>query len=296
MAVLKRVIGDLRPLILGRWIMLLLVLAMSIGLKADEPAGERLKVGLVLGGGGAKGAAEIGALKVIEEVGIPIDYIAGTSIGSIVGGLYAMDVRSRQLDSLFVNQDWLQLFTNNVREFLGRVTHQKHFHELRIPFRCVAADVNANEEVVMSEGLLCDAMRASMSIPGVFKPVIQNGRMLMDGGLLNNLPVDVVKAMGADVVIAIDLQQKQHKDREFSLKDLLGIDGPLNWLVERPDWKKYNANRKAVDVYIHPMLDGFGASDFNKTDIRQMIELGYEAGMKAREELIALKRRIYSGR
>ena len=276
--------------------MLLLMLTVSIGMKADEPAGERLKVGLVLGGGGAKGAAEIGALKVIEEVGIPIDYIAGTSIGSIVGGLYAMDVRSRQLDSLFVNQDWLQLFTNNVREFLGRVTHQKHFHELRIPFRCVAADVNANEEVVMSEGLLCDAMRASMSIPGVFKPVIQNGRMLMDGGLLNNLPVDVVKAMGADVVIAIDLQQKQHKDREFSLKDLLGIDGPLNWLVERPDWKKYNANRKAVDVYIHPMLDGFGASDFNKTDIRQMIELGYEAGMKAREELIALKRRIYSGR
>lgn len=276
--------------------MLLLVLTMSIGMKADEPAGERLKVGLVLGGGGAKGAAEIGALKVIEEVGIPIDYIAGTSIGSIVGGLYAMDVRSRQLDSLFVNQDWLQLFTNNVREFLGRVTHQKHFHELRIPFRCVAADVNANEEVVMSEGLLCDAMRASMSIPGVFKPVIQNGRMLMDGGLLNNLPVDVVKAMGADVVIAIDLQQKQHKDREFSLKELLGIDGPLNWLVERPDWKKYNANRKAVDVYIHPMLDGFGASDFNKTDIRQMIELGYEAGVKAREELIALKRRIYSGR
>jgi NTE family protein len=276
--------------------MLLLMLTVSIGMMADEPAGERLKVGLVLGGRGAKGAAEIGALKVIEEVGIPIDYIAGTSIGSIVGGLYAMDVRSRQLDSLFVNQDWLQLFTNNVREFLGRVTHQKHFHELRIPFRCVAADVNANEEVVMSEGLLCDAMRASMSIPGVFKPVIQNGRMLMDGGLLNNLPVDVVKAMGADVVIAIDLQQKQHKDREFSLKDLLGIDGPLNWLVERPDWKKYNANRKAVDVYIHPMLDGFGASDFNKTDIRQMIELGYEAGVKAREELIALKRRIYSGR
>lgn len=276
--------------------MLLLMLTVSIGMKADEPTGERLKVGLVLGGGGAKGAAEIGALKVIEEVGIPIDYIAGTSIGSIVGGLYAMDVRSRQLDSLFVNQDWLQLFTNNVREFLGRVTHQKHFKELRIPFRCVAADVNANEEVVMSEGLLCDAMRASMSIPGVFKPVIQNGRMLMDGGLLNNLPVDVVKAMGADVVIAIDLQQKQHKDREFSLKDLLGIDGPLNWLVERPDWKKYNANRKAVDVYIHPMLDGFGASDFNKTDIRQMIELGYEAGVKAREELIALKLRIYSGR
>ena len=281
---------------IGRWIVMMLMLTVSIGVMADKPTGERLKVGLVLGGGGAKGSAEIGALEVREEVGIPIDYIAGTSIGSIIGGLYAMDVRTRELDSLFVNQDWLELFTNNVREFLGKVTQQKHFNELRIPFRCVAADVMANEEVVMSEGLLCDAMRASMSIPGVFKPVIQNGRMLMDGGLLNNLPVDGVKAMGADVVIAIDLQQKQHKDRDFSLKDMLGIDGPLNWLVERPDWKKYNANRKAADVYIHPMLDGYGASDFNKTDIRRMIELGYEAGVNAREELEALKRRIYSGK
>ena len=272
--------------------MLVLMLMLSVGMMADEPDGERLKVGLVLGGGGAKGAAEIGALKVIEEVGIPIDYIAGTSIGSIVGGLYAMGTSSHQLDSLFVNQDWVGLFTNNVRDFLFRVTRQKHFDELEIPFRCVAADINNNEEVVMSQGLVCDAMRASMSIPGVFKPVIQDGRMLMDGGLLNNLPVDVVKAMGADVVIAIDLQQKQHKDREFSLKSLLGIDGPLNWLVERPDWKKYNANRRAADVYIHPMLDGYGASDFNKTDIRQMITLGYEAAMNARDELVDLKRRI----
>lgn len=275
-----------------RRLMLVLMLMLSVGMMADEPDGERLKVGLVLGGGGAKGAAEIGALKVIEEVGIPIDYIAGTSIGSIVGGLYAMGTSSHQLDSLFVNQDWVGLFTNNVRDFLFRVTRQKHFDELEIPFRCVAADINNNEEVVMSQGLVCDAMRASMSIPGVFKPVIQDGRMLMDGGLLNNLPVDVVKAMGADVVIAIDLQQKQHKDREFSLKSLFGIDGPLNWLVERPDWKKYNANRRAADVYIHPMLDGYGASDFNKTDIRQMITIGYEAAMNARDELVDLKRRI----
>lgn len=275
-----------------RRLMLVLMLMLSVGMMADEPDGERLKVGLVLGGGGAKGAAEIGALKVIEEVGIPIDYIAGTSIGSIVGGLYAMGTSSHQLDSLFVNQDWVGLFTNNVRDFLFRVTRQKHFDELEIPFRCVAADINNNEEVVMSQGLVCDAMRASMSIPGVFKPVIQDGRMLMDGGLLNNLPVDVVKAMGADVVIAIDLQQKQHKDREISLKSLFGIDGPLNWLVERPDWKKYNANRRAADVYIHPMLDGYGASDFNKTDIRQMITIGYEAAMNARDELVDLKRRI----
>jgi len=275
---------------------MLMFCSWSISTNAAEPAGERLKVGLVLGGGGAKGAAEVGVLKVIEEVGIPIDYIAGTSIGSIVGGLYAMGYDSHDLDSLFVNQDWLLLFTGNVRDFLGEVTQQKHFNELNIPFRCVAADVNNYEEVVLSEGLVGDAMRASMSIPGVFKPVITDGRMLMDGGLINNLPVDVVKAMGADVVIAIDLQQKQHKDRDFSLKDLLGIDGPLNWLVERPDWKKYNANRKAADVYIQPMLEGYGTVDFSKTDIKQMIEIGYEAGIAARENLVKLKRRILSGK
>jgi len=277
-----------------RRILLLLLLTLSIGVKADKPSSQRLKVGLVLGGGGAKGAAEVGVLKVIEEVGIPIDYIAGTSIGSIIGGLYAMDMRSAKLDSLFLNQNWLELFAGNVREFLGEVTDHKHFNELSIPFRCVAADVQETREVVMSEGLVCDAMRASMSIPGLFKPVVQDGRILMDGGLLNNLPVDIVKAMGADVVIAIDLQQKQHEDRNFSLKDIFGIDGPLNWLVERPDWKKYNANRRAVDVYIHPKLEGFSATDFKTSDIRQMIQLGYEAGMLARQDLIALKRRLHS--
>lgn len=204
-----------------------------------------------------------------------------------------MDVRSRQLDSLFVNQDWLQLFTNNVREFLGRVTHQKHFHELRIPFRCVAADVNANEEVVMSEGLLCDAMRASMSIPGVFKPVIQNGRMLMDGGLLNNLPVDVVKAMGADVVIAIDLTQNKHDDhKEKSLWSQLSLDALADIFLTRPDKAKYDANCEVVDVYINPRLDGCDALSFQPDKIDKMIRIGEQTGKKHRKALKRLKKKI----
>ena len=264
-----------------RRLMLVLMLMLSVGMMADEPDGERLKVGLVLGGGGAKGAAEIGALKVIEEVGIPIDYIAGTSIGSIVGGLYAMGTSSHQLDSLFVNQDWVGLFTNNVRDFLFRVTRQKHFDELGIPFRCVAADINNNEEVVMSQGLVCDAMRASMSIPGVFKPVIQDGRMLMDGGLLNNLPVDVVRAMGADLVIAVDLEQTQHEERNFSLKETFGIGGILDWAVSRPDWKKGKENREDADIYINPQLAEYGVSSFGAESIDTMIERGERAARKA---------------
>jgi len=253
---------------------------------------ERPKVGLVFGGGGAKGAAEVGVLKALEQFDIPVDYIAGTSIGSIVGGLYAMGRTADELDSLFTNQDWAELFKGSVRQFLDSITNGKRFNELPLPFRCVATDVKNECEVILSEGSLGEAMRASMSIPGVFKPVRKDGMVLMDGGLINNLPVDVVKDMGADIVIAIDLQQEQHEDRTFSLKDKLGIGGALNWLISRPDWKRYNANKQAADIYIHPLLEDYGVADFKPTEIRQMIAIGYYAGMKAADELKALKARL----
>ena len=127
---------------------------------------DRPKVGLVLGGGGAKGAAEVGALKVIEELNIPIDYIAGTSIGAILGGLYATGYRAEQLDSLFRSGLWM---TDNVLELLDRLTETDEwidFDELPIPFRCVAVDFDTQEEVVFRNGHLATAMRASMAIPG----------------------------------------------------------------------------------------------------------------------------------
>ena len=276
-----------------RRILLLLALTLSIGAMADEPSSQRLKVGLVLGGGGAKGAAEVGVLKVIEEVGIPIDYIAGTSIGSISGGLYAMDIRSAKLDSLFLNQNWLELFAGNVREFLGEVTDHKHFNELSIPFRCVAVDFKTQEEIIMDSCEIELAMRASMAIPGAFKPVRWKGHTLVDGGMMNNLPVDVVKAMGADVVIAIDLQQEQHEGRDFSLKETFGIGGILDWAVSRPDWKKNKANREAADVYICPDLDKYSVSSFGENSIDTMIELGEQAGQAAKEELLRLKEMVF---
>ena len=276
-----------------RRILLLLALTLSIGAMADEPSSQRLKVGLVLGGGGAKGAAEVGVLKVIEEVGIPIDYIAGTSIGSIIGGLYAMDIRSAKLDSLFLNQNWLELFAGNVREFLGEVTDHKHFNELSIPFRCVAVDFKTQEEIIMDSCEIELAMRASMAIPGAFKPVRWKGHTLVDGGMMNNLPVDVVKAMGADVVIAIDLQQEQHEGRDFSLKETFGIGGILDWAVSRPDWKKNKANREAADVYICPDLDKYSVSSFGENSIDTMIELGEQAGQAAKEELLRLKEMVF---
>ena len=219
----------------------------------------RKKVGLVLGGGGAKGAAEIGVLKVLEEADIPIDYIAGTSIGAIVGGLYAIGYNAAELDSLYRNQDWLFLLSDQVKRksesFLSKDEREKYiihvplseerkvtlpsgyvkgqnvvnlfskltvgyhhvddFSTLPIPFRCVAIDLVDGKEVVLSSGSLPMAMRASMSIPGVFAPVEWNGMMLVDGGALNNLPADVVKEMGADIIICVDLSTGWKKKEDL---------------------------------------------------------------------------------
>lgn len=318
-------------LILSLW-----VLPMS-HLKAQPK--QRLKVGLVFGGGGAKGAAEVGVLKYIEKSGIPIDYVAGTSIGSIVGGLYCCGIRSATLDSLFSTREWQSLLTDrnsqykhkflkrengttylfgipirhskvlrgtsrtgilrgdSISSMLNRLTARPDsidFDHLPIPFACVAVDVKQLKEVVLKRGILSQAMRASMAIPALFKPVHMDNMVLVDGGVLNNLPVDVVKQMGADVVIAIDLTQHKRKDK--SDKDnieLRGILGLIGWLKHRPDRTKYNRNRKLCDVYINPLLTGFDALDFQAENIKKMIIQGEKAGKKAEHNLLKLKRRIY---
>lgn len=313
---------------------LLLLMMMFSMLVQGQTDMQRPKIGLALGGGGAKGAAEIGALKVIEECGIPIDYIAGTSIGSIIGGLYSVGYRSSHLDSLFRSQEWLSLLTDRktdlkntpyseedgvtyifgfpvsrkkqkkgdppligalngdqITTMLEEMTHRSGdilFDELPIPFRCVAVDINGPEEVVLSEGDLSKAMRASMAIPGAFKPVVWGDRTLVDGGMINNLPVDVVRAMGADIVIAIDLSNEQHESRDFSLKDIIGIGGLLDWAVSRPDWKKHNDNRADADVLITPNLEGYDVMSFGLESISDMIARGERAAREVKGELMKL--------
>ncbi len=306
-----------------------------------SPSGNRLKVGLVLGGGGAKGAAEVGALKVIERLGIPIDYIAGTSIGSIVGALYSVGYRAEALDSLFTNQEWLSLLTSRsdahsdtpisqqdgvtyifgfpvltsgkkptegtlgvlsgdrIVEMLQQMTHQAdsiNFDSLPIPFRCVATDIKRQQTVVLSSGNLPMSIRASMAIPGMFTPVFINGKELVDGGMLNNLPVDVVKAMGADIILAIDLTQKKHKTRDFSLSETLGIGGLLDWVVSRPDWRIYNNNRKMADLIINPKLEAYGTTSFSREAITHMMRQGERAAEEMKDSLIAFRRRVFEGK
>ena len=307
--------------------------------------GDRPLVGLVLGGGGAKGAAEVGALKVLEELDIPIDFIAGTSIGSIVGGLYACGYKAEEIEKLFLSQQWLDLFSNRNKSVAANIVDEKdgtlyvlgfpilrtkpkeqpndndvetgglgilsgrqitqlldsltkpfdgieNFDKLPIPFRCVAVDMKSQEEIIMNNCELELAMRASMAIPGAFKPVKWKGHSLVDGGMLNNLPVDVVRAMGAEVVIAIDLESAEiEDDSNFSLKEAFGIGGLLDWAVSRPDRKKLKANREDADVYIAPQLADFEVSSFSREYISTMIERGEKATRAKAQEIKDLIKR-----
>lgn len=259
--------------------------AWMLCLTVSAQQSHRPKVALVLGGGGAKGAATVGALKYVEASGVPIDFVVGTSIGSVVGGLYSVGYRSAQLDSMFRAQDWVSMGVGSLmgdsivrvlRDMAGEDGHLD-FDSLPIPFRCVAVDVNRMKEVVLKEGDLAQAMRASMAIPLVFKPVRRDGMRLVDGGVLNNLPVDVAKEWGADIVIAIDLTVNQH-------------EGKKSWF--RPDLEKYHENLKQVDIYIHPDLKGFGAQDFTPSRIAEMMARGETAGKQALKDLKKLGRQL----
>ena len=302
---------------------------------------ERPKIGLVFGGGGAKGAAEVGVLKVLEQAGVQVDYIVGTSIGSIVGGLYAAGYTAGELETMFQTQEWLSLLTDrkaslsndpyqtidgvtyifgfpvmdhnssvfgvmkgesveNMLDSMLSVKGCKDFDSLPIPFCCVTADIRAAQEVVLSKGSISKAMRASMSIPGIFKPVRLDDRLLVDGGMLNNLPVDVCRKMGADIVIAIDLQQNEQKPRKqsdlsmlSSLADMLGFGGILEWITNRPDIEKYLENRQKADIYIHPNLPDADASSFGNKNAARMIQAGVVA---AKQQLPELQRALLTGK
>ena len=292
------------------------------------------KIGLVLGGGGAKGGAEVGVLKVLEEAGIRPDYIVGTSIGSIVGCLYAAGYTPTELEEMFTQQEWLSLLTDRRADLSGEPYKVKNgvtyifgfpvidknnisfgvlqggrveevldsmlaakgcvkFNCLPIPFCCVAASMMEAEEVVLSKGKLPRAVRASMAIPGIFKPVEIDGEKLVDGGMMNNLPVDVCREMGADFIIAVDLQQEKPQNRESkdniitSIADMVGLGSIAKWVLTRPDITKYNENRQHCDIYINPPLPDYDASSFGNESMQRMIAVGEQS---ARSQLPALQR------
>ena len=312
--------------------LMLICCGLSVMAQQQNEGGKtRPKVGLVLGGGGAKGAAAIGILKELEREKIPVDYIAGTSIGSIIGGLYAQGYRADDLEKLFRSQNWLALLADRDTTLVGKVykeedgviyvfgfpvrrkadadnntgfwmLHGDHVYNFldslvsrspvqrgivkrAIPFSCVAFDIRRQQEIVLDTGSLARNMRASMAIPGAFKPVQIDTLMLVDGGMGNNLPVDVVRKMGADIVIAVDLQQRKRDDYRSPFGFLKGLGGILDWLAERPDIKKYNVNRTKADLYINPDLGSYGVTDFNAKAIKDILKIGEDTGILYRKQL-----------
>ncbi len=293
---------------------------------APLPA-RRPKIGVVLSGGGARGLTHIGVLKVLEEMRVPIDYITATSMGSIVGGLYASGVSAGEMERLVTSLDWPAFFSDqpprrelSVRRKLedalytiplelgfrdfsfklatGALTGQNlelllhgltwrdddigSFDNLPIPFRAVATNLVDGREVVFDRGPLYIAMRGSMSMPGIFAPLDLDGRMLGDGGLVKNLPVDIVKAMGAEVVIAINIGTPLMTREQLS--SFLGVaEQSINILTEQ----NVRAQRALLvpprDVLIEPDLGDLSAADFNKG--ARFIALGEKAARAAADAL-----------
>ncbi len=289
----------------------------------------RPRICLVLSGGGARGMAHIGVLKVLEELKVPIDCIAGTSMGAIVGGLYASGMTASQIESNMLGVDWPEAFRDSPprrdlafrrkqddRNFLVRFPLGLRHHEILLPkgfiqgqklqqtlrrftlpysddanfdllptpFRAVATDLETGNAAVMDKGDLALAMRASMSAPGVFAPVEIGGRLLVDGGLAENLPMDVARAMGADVLIVVDVRFPL-QDRG-QLKSALSISNQMLAILVRKDADRQRATLGAKDVLIEPDLGILSSTDFAAA--ASSIALGESAVRAAAPKLAAL--------
>lgn len=279
----------------------------------------RPKIGLVLSGGAARGLAHIGVLKALEEQGIKIDAIAGTSMGAVVGGLYASGYKIDELEKLALNIDWQAALSDappredvpfrrkqDDRDFLvkqklsfrddgslglplgviqgqnlalllesllAHTSDTRDFDKLPIPFRAVATDIANGEKVVFRKGHLPQVIRASMSIPAVFAPVELDGRLLVDGGMTDNIPLDVAREMGVDIAIVVDIGTPLRNRKQ--LTTVVDVLNQSITLMTRRNSEEQLAALHADDVLIQPALAAFGVTDFGKA--QEMIDAGYRA-------------------
>ncbi|MEZ4787905.1 MAG: patatin-like phospholipase family protein [Flavobacterium haoranii] len=276
---------------------------------------KKTKIGVVLSGGGAKGLAHIGVLKVIDSLGIKVDYIGGTSMGAIIGGLYASGYNAKQLDSIFSKVDTealIQDYTprdsktfyekrndeiyaltlpfdkfkiglptalskglynyNLLTRLTMHVSHVNEFSNLPIPFFCIATDVETGKEVVLESGILPQCMIASGAIPSLYNPIEIEGQLLVDGGVVNNYPVELVRAKGADIIIGVDVQD--------GLKDKDNLKGATGVLVQITNFsmiEKMEFKRKLTDIYIKPDIKGYNVVSFDEGE--EIIPKGVKAAL-----------------
>lgn len=297
-------------------VILFLLLAGVLSAMAARP-----KVALVLSGGGAKGAAHVGVIKVLEEKGVPIDMVVGTSMGAVIGGLYCAGYSGAEMDSLMMMQDWNRIIYDGglvggrylVRIPFGQRSGEKalsafpsglvrgtevealferllpgvpdslDFDTMPTRFACVSVDLVHKKEVVHHRGNLIEAIRASMSIPLFFEPVRKDGMVLIDGGMLNNYPVDVARAMGADIVIGVKVGEPEYQ-KEPEINDMFSVGDEWLEMYLRPKTEK---NIAETDIFIGPSIGDMNVMSFQKECIRQLIDNGEAA---AREVLPQLEK------
>ena len=316
--------GRLPCIILFTWIFLL----GSFTTQAQDTI-KKPKIGLVLSGGGAKGLAHIGVLKVIDSLGIKIDYIGGTSMGAIVGGMYASGYTGKQLDSIFKtltiddlvqdniprkskilfnkrNDDIyalvlpfkkLKLETPNALSkglynfnFLSKISYHvrniRDFKKLPIPFFCMATDIETGQQVVLDKGVFPQALVASSSIPSIFYPIEIDGKLLIDGGVTNNYPVEKLRELGADFIIGVDVQEEL-KTR----KELQGITTIFGQISNFNTQGQMESKRKLTDIYIKPDIKGFNVLSFENG--KKIIQNGENEAKKFLTQLTVFENNNY---
>ena len=290
-----------------------LLFLFSLGLSSQK---KQPKVGLVLSGGGAKGFAHIGVLKEIDKAGLQIDYIGGTSMGGIIGGLYAVGYSGNQIEQMMLDTDFLALLRDklprkaetffekefgektvftlpvnkgkiglpraiskgqNVLNFLSELldTEKPHqdFSKLPIPFFCIATDLENGTPVLLEEGSLPLALRATGSFPSLLNPIEIDGKLLTDGGIANNFPVSLMKGKGMDIVIGVNVEGKL-----FQKEKLNSVVALLNQIMSYPMYRKTDAEIKKLDVYIHPEIYQYSVVDFDEKI--KILEEGVEEAKK----------------
>lgn len=305
---------------------------------------QRPKVGLVLAGGGARGASFIGVLKCLEELDIPIDYVVGSSMGSIVGGIYALGYSPDEMAEIISSLQWEKYVGNHIdrpcysadlRErygtqivnipfnvkgifkegfipaviselpiaYVNNTELENLFNELSqgyqdsicfddlpVPFACVATDIVAGKEVVLHNGSLPKAIRASMAIPGFFSPVVVNGKLLYDGGLINIFPSDVLREMGADIIIGIEFSNEKYFFGNTVPTASKLFDYIYNFVIH----PKRDENKKLCNILIKPNTAEFGPFSFTSEAVDTLINRGYQAVYQSRETLLQLKHHLDS--
>ena len=304
----------------------LLALALvTAGAAAQEPE-PRPRVGLVLSGGGARGIAHIGVLQVLEELRVPVDCVAGTSMGAIVGGLYAYGLSPDELEQRMTSIDWDHLLQDypsrsdlairrkqeeysflvqarvgirdgqialpkgliqgqNLGLLLDQLAIEAHdldsFEELPIPFRCIATDIADGSRIVLERGDLPLAMRASMALPGIFAPVEWEEHLLVDGFLVDNLPVEAARGMGAQRLIAVDIGTPPLEREE--IRDLLGITTQMVSILLERNVREAIASLGPEDFLLKPELGDLTVADFERSP--ELIRIGREWARKHAREL-----------